>query len=107
MGVIKDYFFEVKQKIKQDKVFVLVIYDITDNKRRTKLAKYLQGYGFRVQKSAFEAIIPKRKYQKMLRELPKYISGEDSIKVYKIIGSGQVTSFGKTTETDTDDIVII
>ena len=35
-------------------MFVLIIYDIVDNGRRVKLAKYLQGYGFRVQKSAKE-----------------------------------------------------
>ena len=31
-------------------MLVLVIYDIPDNKRRTKLATFLEGYGRRVQK---------------------------------------------------------
>jgi CRISPR-associated protein Cas2 len=35
-------------------MLVLVTYDISDNKRRTKLATFLEGYGRRVQKSVFE-----------------------------------------------------
>ncbi len=78
-----------------------------ENKRRVKLAKYLQGYGFRVQKSAFEALIPKRKYEKLLAELPRFIGKEDSIKVYKIIGKGQVTSFGQNPESEPEDVIVI
>lgn len=47
---MENYFFDIKEDQKDDRVFVLVIYDIMDNKRRTKLSKYLQGFGFRVQK---------------------------------------------------------
>ena len=52
----ENYFFDIEEKPDNDKVFVLIIYDIVDNKRRLKLAKFLAGYGFRVQKSAFEAV---------------------------------------------------
>ena len=52
--VMENYFFDIQEEKKDDRVFVLIIYDIVDNKRRVKLAKYLQGYGFRVQKSALE-----------------------------------------------------
>lgn len=31
------------------KMFVLVIYDISDNRRRASLAKILAGFGYRVQ----------------------------------------------------------
>ncbi len=88
-------------------MFVLIIYDIVDNKQRVRLAKYLQGYGFRVQKSAFEAVIPKKKYHKLLRELPAYVTEKDSVKVYKIVGNGQVTAFGKSFEIDTEDVIVI
>ena len=57
----EDYFFNIDEKTTSDNVFVLIIYDIVDNKKRIKLSKMLLGYGFRIQKSAFEAIIPKRK----------------------------------------------
>ena len=103
----ENYFFEIEEKVDNDKVFVLIIYDIVSNKKRLKLAKLLAGYGFRIQKSAFEAVITKKKYQKLLKYLPSYASSEDSIKVYKIIGKGQVTSFGKIDEIENDDLIII
>ena len=55
----ENYFFHIDENIESDKVFVLIIYDITDNKKRLKLSKLLLGYGFRIQKSAFEAMITK------------------------------------------------
>ena len=55
---MEDYFFEtLSEDSKEKKVYVLIIYDIIENKKRTKLAKFLQGYGFRIQKSAFEAML--------------------------------------------------
>ena len=103
----ENYFFDIEEKPDNDKVFVLIIYDIVDNKRRLILAKFLAGYGFRVQKSAFEAVILKKKYQELLKHLPSYTSPDDSIKVYKIIGKGQVVSFGRTMELEDEDLIII
>lgn len=77
-----------------------------DNKRRTKLSRYLQGFGFRVQKSAFEAIIKEKVYKKMLAGLPQFVTKEDSVRVYRIIGKGHVKNFGKELEYETEDVVI-
>lgn len=104
---MEDYFFEVGGDTNSDKVYVLIIYDIIDNKQRVKLAKFLQSYGFRIQKSAFEAYITKSKYQKLLQNIQQYVTKEDSVKVYKIIGKGQVTSFGKNVDLEDEDIIII
>lgn len=103
----EDYFFEIEERSENDKVFVLIIYDIINNKRRLKLSKLLLGYGFRIQKSAFEAVITKKKYKELLECLPAYTSSEDSIRVYKIIGRGQVISFGKPAESECEDIIVI
>ncbi len=103
----EDYFFDTEEEVRQDKVFVLIIYDISRNKKRLQLAKLLQGYGFRIQKSAFEAVITKAKYRELLDKLPAFASEEDSIRVYKIIGRGQVLSFGKTVEENAEDIIVI
>lgn len=102
-----NYFFEIDEKIESEKVFVLIIYDIVDNKKRLRLSKLLLGYGFRIQKSAFEAVITKKKYKELLERLPAYTSSEDSIRVYKIIGKGQVVYFGKATEHEIDDIIVV
>ena len=103
----ENYFFDIAENPDNDKVFVLIIYDIVDNAKRVKLSKLLLGYGFRIQKSAFEAVITKKKYKELLERLPAYTSSEDSIRVYKIIGKGQVVSFGKETEHEIDDIIVV
>ena len=104
---MENYFFDIQDEKKDDRVFVLIIYDIVDNGRRVKLAKYLQGYGFRVQKSAFEATIKDKVYRKMLDGLPKFVTEEDNIRFYKIIGKGQVLNIGKEIELESDDLIII
>ena len=103
----ENYFFDIYDDVDNDKVFVLIIYDIAENKKRVRLAKLLQGYGFRIQKSAFEAVITKKKYQKLLRELEPFGNTEDSIRIYKIIGKGQVVNIGKSEPERQEDVIII
>ncbi|MCM1495119.1 MAG: CRISPR-associated endonuclease Cas2 [Bacteroides sp.] len=104
---MENYFFDIREDVRDDRVFVLVIYDIIDNKRRIRLAKYLQGYGFRIQKSAFEALIRDSVYQKMIAGLGKFVTDEDNVRVYRIIGKGQVKNFGKDVSQTTEDLIII
>ena len=87
--------------------YVLVIYDIVDNKKRTKLAKLLNGYGFRVQKSAFEAILTKPKYQKLLQNLTHILGKDDDCRIYRIRGSGEVTIFGSGELLAAEDVVVL
>lgn len=90
----EEYYFDTIEEFQSERYFVLVIYDIVDNKKRLKLSKYLLGYGIRVQKSAFEMMITKEKYNKLIKELPTYIEeGEDSIRLYKILGKGQMKAW--------------
>ncbi len=109
---MENYFFdttdeEMQDNIQDSRVYVLIIYDIIDNKRRLKLAKYLNAYGFRVQKSCFEAKLTKKKYQQMLEGLKVYATKNDSIRVYKIIGQGQVTVFGQDYKIDDEEVIVI
>ena len=41
----EDYYFQIAEELEDDKQFILIIYDIVDNKRRVKFAKFLEGYG--------------------------------------------------------------
>ena len=66
----EDYYFQIAENLEDDRQFILIIYDIVDNKRRTKFAKLLEGYGTRVQKSAFEAMLSQKSYEKLVREIP-------------------------------------
>lgn len=73
-----------------------------------KFAKLLLGYGFRIQKSAFEAVITRQKLEKLKSESPHYIDKvEDSVRLYQIRGKGQVISWGKEEKYSTDDIILI
>ena len=105
--MMEDYLFDIKDEVKDDRVFVLIIYDIVSNKQRVRLSKYLQGFGFRIQKSAFEALLRVDVYKKMILGLDKYVTKDDNIRVYKIIGKGQVINFGKNISRAEDDIIII
>lgn len=103
------YYFNTIEEFQSERYFVLVIYDIVDNKKRLKLSKYLLGYGIRVQKSAFEMMVTKEKYNKLIRELPAYVEeGEDSIRLYKILGKGQMKAWGRENlEEEIEEVVII
>ena len=104
---MEEYLFDTQSSSSDHKVFVLVIYDIVDNKKRQKLAKLLLGYGFRVQKSAFEAQISTSKYETLLKKLQVFGTEEDSVRVYKISGKGQVTSFGKKENTEQEEVIVL
>ena len=105
---MENYFFETIDNTDSKKLFVLIIYDIVDNKVRVKLAKYLSGYGNRVQKSAFEARLTQKKYDKLIKGIPKYCGKEDSVRIYRINGRSQVQSWGmKEVPIDDEDVIII
>lgn len=68
----EDYYFQISDELESDKEFVLIIYDIVDNRKRVKLAKLLSGYGKRVQKSAFEAMLTTQRYNNCKRNSEIY-----------------------------------
>ena len=85
-----------------------MIYDIIKNKTRVKFAKALQGYGFRVQKSAFEAIIDEKLFNQLLKEIPTLINpDEDTVRVYKIRGIGEVRLFGNSEVIKAEETIIL
>lgn len=104
-----NYFFGLDDDIesKDKKFFILVIYDISENKRRNKMVKILSSYGFRVQKSAFEAMIRPEKYNKLLKEIKNIPDKTDSIRVYKIQGKGTVEVFGEPYSIIDEETIII
>jgi CRISPR-associated protein Cas2 len=66
-------------------MLVLVIYDIADNKRRLKLSNFLEGYGRRVQESAFECFISLDHLGKLYEKVKKRVKPEeDNVRFYWI-----------------------
>lgn len=65
--------------------FVLVTYDIENDRRRTKIHKILEGYGSAVQFSVFECFVSDEDYAEMRMRLQKMLDVKhpnDSIRYY-------------------------
>lgn len=90
-----------------EKRLVLVIYDIINNKRRTKLVKLLEGYGIRVQKSAFETLLTDRKYREMVSKIAGLIDEEDNVRIYKLNSSNEVSIFGTSESIYEEEVIIV
>lgn len=105
----EDYFFNTFEDAtsNSNKFFVLIIYDISETKRRNKIFKILNSYGFRVQRSAFEATLSPSKYKKLIKDIKHIPSNTDSVRVYKIQGKGSVVQFGEETYIEDEDVIII
>ncbi|MDM7999845.1 MAG: CRISPR-associated endonuclease Cas2 [Dehalococcoidia bacterium] len=64
-------------------MFVLVCYDIPDDRRRAKVGETLEAFGYRVQKSVFECEITPQQRQEMQKRLQNAIEpSQDSIRYY-------------------------
>ena len=85
---------------------VLVIYDITDDRRRTRMVKCLERYGIRVQKSAFEAFLTEKKYERMMELTSGLIDpATASLRVYLLANHTSVRSWG-IGDRHVEDVVI-
>lgn len=83
-------------------MFILISYDIADDKLRGRTAKLLEAHGTRVQYSVFECNLTEMQLAKLKEKLAKCMKPEDSIRFYRlckecvgrvdIIGTGEVTT---------------
>ncbi len=62
----------------------LIIYDIRDNRRLTKVAKIMESYGVRVQKSVFEAEGTVTSISRAKSEVKRVLKEEDSFIVIQL-----------------------
>jgi CRISPR-associated protein Cas2 len=66
-----------------DKSFTLVVYDIPDDRRRTKLHDRLLDFGSPVQYSVFECLVARDELKKMQQMIQKTISKRrDHVRIY-------------------------
>ena len=71
--------------MRDEHLFVVVAYDITDDRRRLRVMKMLQGYGEHVQESVFECHLKRSVYRQMLQRLRKLMNkGEDNVRLYHL-----------------------
>ncbi|MEC4982798.1 MAG: CRISPR-associated endonuclease Cas2 [Oscillatoria sp. PMC 1068.18] len=71
-------------------MYVVISYDISDDKRRTKMHKILKSYGQWMQYSLFECDLTATQYARLRDRLSKLIKAEtDSIRFYFLCGCCQ------------------
>lgn len=94
---------------KGKKHIVLVIYDVSNNKARSQLVKFLKSYGVRVQKSAFECFIEDSLYDKLCLHTVRFINQDiDSLRIYRLTGNASIKQWGRSYEyLDKEEFVII
>ena len=69
-------------------MFFVVIYDIRDTVRLQKVAKVMESFGQRVQKSIFECELERLAWLKMRCQIEKVMdSEEDSVKFFRLCSS--------------------
>ena len=91
-------------------MFIVVAYDIPDNKRRTRLHKLLRRYGEAVEYSLFECLISDAQFVELQRAVAKVISeGEDNVRYYDICSACKrlTKTLGRAVSTSIPDAYII
>ena len=69
--------------MRRNKIFVVISYDIPDDKRRTRVCKLLKNYGAHIQYSVFECHLKRRDYHELRQRLNKLLSPhQDNVRLY-------------------------
>ena len=89
---------------------LLVSYDISDNKLRTRFSKFLSRFGYRLQYSLFEIRNSERVLENIRTEIKNNFEKEfgqtDSIMIIKINPMCEIERYGYA-KNDEEDVMII
>jgi len=91
-------------------MFVVVSYDVVDDRRRNKIARALKSFGDRVQFSVFECNLEKEEFQRMAKRLKKLMDEKtDSVRLYRICESckSRISIMGLGEVSEDPDIVVV
>ncbi len=64
------------------KQYIVVAYDITDDKRRNKVCEILSGYGKRVNYSVFECFLKEKDIQGLKNKIERHIKKREDRVLY-------------------------
>lgn len=87
--------------ISSDSLYVVISYDITDDRRRNRVCHELKNYGEHIQFSVFECLLDNENLERLAKWLGRIIDlNEDSVRIYclcnrcrrmiTILGAGKV-----------------
>ncbi len=82
---------------------VVVVYDITEDKKRNLFAKELLMFGIRTQKSVFECDVTQKELEKVKKIAHKYTKKKDKVGVYEFL---DVDRFGDVEYIEVDDFIV-
>lgn len=89
---------------------IVVSYDISDDKLRTKFSKYLSRFGHRLQYSVFEIDNSKRIVDNIVTDIKnrfeKCFTQQDSVIIFKLSSSCEVLRFGYAKNDEKDFFII-
>jgi CRISPR-associated protein Cas2 len=91
-------------------MFVVVSYDVVDDRKRTKIAKAMKSYGERVQKSVFECRIDDQQFIRMKKTLESIMDmNEDSVRFYFLCKGcvDRIEISGWGTVTEDENLIIV
>lgn len=91
-------------------MYVMVSYDIVDDKTRLKVLKFLKNFGNRVQLSVFECNLTEEQFKRMKKGIEKIIDRrEDKVRYYKICNSCikrvQISGWGEVINVEDFEII--
>ena len=65
----------------------VIAYDVSDDRRRARVARFLEGWGRRVQKSLFECDLDRDELEAVIRRLNELLDlREDRCHLYRLCG---------------------
>ena len=89
---------------------IVVSYDISDDKLRTRFAKFLTKFGHRLQYSVFEIDTSERLLNNIEAEIKnsfeKKFGESDSIMIFRLSNTCHITRYGYAKH-DNDDVIMI
>lgn len=86
----------------EDYFTIVIIYDIIEDKRRNKLSKLLKGFGYRIQKSAFECVLTREKCETLMKLIDSFAKPHDLIRIYRLNQNVKTTIYGEKLETENE-----
>lgn len=89
---------------------IIISYDITNDKLRTRFSKYIQKFGYRLQYSVYEITNSKKLLENIMTEITnkfeKLFGETDSVIIIETSETCKITKWGYA-KNDEDDILII
>lgn len=89
---------------------VILSYDISDDKKRTKFSKFIKKYGVRLQYSMYEIINSDRVLNNVCAEIENKFSKQfdqsDSVYIFKLSSSCETIKYGYAEHED-DTLIIL